>query len=129
MAKKTTQDTVTTAAPAGTAAAVAERPSSHGNAAPELRAQLDALQAENARLRAGIAEPEQEIQRFPSVMYRKHKVDEKHANGYARRRVQETDEKGNLDTEKCEAMVAQLEKAGWLHAPKPEWAPSVAGGD
>ena len=51
-------------------------------------------------------------------MYKKHKVDEKHPNGYERRRVQEVDAKGELDVEKCDAQVARLEKQGWVHSPE-----------
>ena len=75
-----------------------------------LRAQLEA---------AGSAPADNpEFKRYPCVMYRKHKIDDKHPNGYERRRVQEVDAKGVLDVEKCDAMVAQLEKASWVHSPE-----------
>lgn len=80
-------------------------------------AEIAALRAQLAAAGGAPAEPT-EIQRYPCVMYKKHKVDEKHPNGYERRRIELTDEKGNIDVEKCDAMVATLEKAGWLHSPE-----------
>lgn len=85
---------------------------------------VEEADAEIAALRAQLAaaaSPSSEappFQRYPCVMYKKHKVDDKHQNGYERRRVQETDEKGGLDVEKCEALVARLEQQGWLHSPE-----------
>lgn len=83
----------------------------------EADAEIAALRAQLAAAGSAVAEPA-EIQRYPCVMYKKHKVGEKHPNGYERRRVEETDDKGNLDVEKCDAKVATLEKAGWLHSPE-----------
>ena len=107
----------TVAANADQAETANARQSSHWSARPDLQAELDALRAENARLRAGGAVEEREIQRYPCVMYRKHRVDEKHPNGYERRRVEAKDSKGTLDVEKCDAAVAQMEKQGWVHSP------------
>ena len=79
-------------------------------------AEIAALRAQLAAAGGAPAEPT-EIQRYPCVMYRKHRVDEKHPNGYERRRVEAKDSKGTLDVEKCDAAVAQMEKQGWVHSP------------
>ena len=82
---------------------------------------LNDADAEIAALRAQLAGTaavdSREIQRYPCVMYKKHRVDEKHPNGYERRRVQDTDGKGDLDVDKCDATVAQMEAQGWVHSP------------
>lgn len=80
-------------------------------------AEIAALKAQLAAAGQGPAS-DAVVQRYPCVMYKAHKVDTKHPNGYERRRVQETDTKGELDVEKCEALVAQLEAQGWLHSPE-----------
>ena len=79
--------------------------------------ELTALRAQLAASRGASMEPATVVQRYPCVMYKRHRVDVKHPNGYERRRVQDTDEKGNLDTEKCDATVEQLETIGWTHSP------------
>lgn len=83
---------------------------------------LKDAEAEIAALRAQLAVATQTatdapFQRFPCVMYKKHKVDEKHPNGYERRRVEDTAVNGDLDVSTCEASVVRLEHAGWVHSP------------
>ena len=79
-------------------------------------AEIAALRATLAATGTAGAEPV-EVVRFPCVMYKKHRVDEKHPNGYEARRVKVVDDKDVLDVEKCEAEVTRLEQAGWVHSP------------
>lgn len=83
----------------------------------EAEAEIAALRAQLAATGAAPAE-DAPVQRYPCVMYRKTKVTAQHPHGYETKRVKVLDEKGNLDEAGCEAQVATLEKAGWLHSPE-----------
>ena len=104
MAKKTALD------------ATDEAPDGAPRTLEDAEAEIEALRAQLAAAGAAVVEPA-DFKRYPCVMYRAHKIDDKHPNGYERRRVQEADAKGELDVEKCDAMVVTLEKAGWVHSP------------
>ena len=83
----------------------------------EADAEIAALRAQLVAAGTSSGTADAPFQRYPCVMYKRHRVDEKHPNGYERRRVQETDAKGELNVEKCDAQAAQLEKQGWAHSP------------
>lgn len=82
--------------------------------------EIAALRAQLAAASAGGGEAGP-IQRFPCVMYRKARVTEKNPNGYEARRVKAmtvVDGKEVIDDAACEAQVAAMEQAGWLHSPE-----------
>ena len=83
----------------------------------DAEAEIAALRAQLAATGAGPAD-DAPIQRFPCVMYRGTKVTAQHPLGYETKRVKVVDAQGNLDEAGCEAAVATLEKAGWLHSPE-----------
>lgn len=83
----------------------------------DAEAEIAALRAQLAATGATPADAPA-VQRFPCVMYHKAKITEKAPNGYEARRVKVLDADGKIDEAKCEAEVARMEKAGWLHSPE-----------
>lgn len=83
----------------------------------EADTEIAALRAQLVTAGAPSGEEAAPIKRFPCVMYRKAKVTERAPNGYEARRVKVEDDKGHLDEALCDAAVATMTQAGWVHSP------------